>query len=78
VLLAGNPPALVPEARQAAEWRLLLAPGAARARGPLTRPGRALHLVRTAHHQAADTVPSPRLDPPFPRLVPPSAGTAAP
>jgi hypothetical protein len=73
VLLSGNPPALVPEARQAAEWRLLTAsgPGPARARGPLTRLGQALHRARAVHHQAADTVP-------FPRLVPPPAGTAAP
>jgi hypothetical protein len=78
VLLSGNPPALVPEARQAAEWRLLLAPGPARARGTLTRLGQALHLARAAHHQAADTVPLPRLDPPLSRLVPPPAGTAAP
>lgn len=79
VLLCGNPPSRVPEARQAAEWRLLLAPGtSARTRGALTRLGQALHLARPPHHQAPDTVPFPRLDPPFPRLVPPPAGTAAP
>jgi len=69
----------VPEFRQAAEWRLLLAQGtSARARGTLTRLGQALHLARPAHHQAPDTVPFPRLDPPLPRLVPPPAGTATP
>jgi hypothetical protein len=79
VLLSGNPPSRVPEARQAAEWRLLVAPGtSARARGTLTRLGQALHLARPDHHQAPDTVPFPRLDPPLPRLVPPPAGTASP
>src|SRR5690349_16534347 len=72
VLLSGNPPARVAEARQAAEWRLLTAQGTgARARGALTRLGQALHLARPDHHQAPDTVP-------FPRLVPPPAGTASP
>jgi hypothetical protein len=72
VLLSGNPPSRVPQARQAAEWRLLAAPGTgARARGALTRLGQALRLARPDHHQAPDTVP-------FPRLVPPPAGTASP
>lgn len=79
VLLSGNPPSLVPEARQAAEWRLLLARDTStRARGTLTRARQALHLARTAHHQVPDTVPFPRIDPSFPRLVPPPAGTASP
>jgi hypothetical protein len=79
VLLSGKPPSLVPEARQAAEWRLLLARDtSARTRGTLTRARQALYLARAAHHQVPDTVPFPRLDPPLPRLVPPPAGTASP
>ena len=77
VLLSGNPPSRVPEFRQAAEWRLLLAQGTS-ARGTLTRLGQALHLARPAHHQAPDTVPFPRLELPLPRLVPRPAGTATP
>ena len=72
VLLTGNPPTRVPEARQAAEWRVLLARSAdASARGMLTRLSKTLRLARAPHQAATDTVP-------FPRLVPPPAGTAAP
>ena len=70
MLLTGNPPARVPEARLATEWRVLLAQSAdARARGTLTWMVKALHLARAAHRPAPDTVP-------IPRLAPPPAGTA--
>ncbi len=65
VLLTGNPPTRVPEARQAAEWRVLLARSAdASARGMLTRLSRTLRLARALHQAAPDTEPIPRLDPP--------------
>jgi hypothetical protein len=72
VLLTGNPPTRVPEASQAAEWRLVLARSAdASARGMLIRLGRTFRLARAPQQAATDTVP-------FPRLAPPPAGTAAP
>jgi hypothetical protein len=72
VLLTGNPPTRVPEARQAAEWRVLLAQSAdASARSVLTRISKTLRLARAPHQAATDTAP-------FPRLAPPPAGTPAP
>jgi hypothetical protein len=72
VLLTGNPPTRVPEARQAAEWRVLLAQSAdASAHGMLTRLSKTLRLARAPHQAVTDTAP-------FPCLAPPPAETAAP
>jgi hypothetical protein len=72
VLLTGNPPTRVPEARQAAEWRVLLAQSAgASAHGMLTRLSKTLRLARAPHQAVTDTAP-------FPCLAPPPAGTASP